>query len=312
MDLNSIATFNELVRSGSIRQAAEGLNTSPTAVARQLDKLEHAFGIALVERGPRGIRLTQAGEILAERARLITQEMTAAGRLIDDLRGLGRGSVSLHLPGVAASSLLAPALAEFSRLNPHIEIEANVTSAPAAFEAAASGHSEIAVTMFAPPDPRLEVLLRLPIRYDPVMSPMHPLAACREIALADLLCHPLTLPDRSYGLRRAFDVRMRAAGIAPRAVAFTTASLELQKELALRGAAVMILPRSTVLREIEAATLVQRPFRTQDRIETDLELCRSLVTQQSLTARQLSDFLVARLAAPAATSPPSGSCGTLT
>ncbi|WP_372803015.1 helix-turn-helix domain-containing protein, partial [Paracoccus seriniphilus] len=65
MKIEAIDIFNELVRSGSIRQAAEGLNTSPTAVVRQLDKLEHSFGTPLVERTPRGIRLTAAGEVLA-------------------------------------------------------------------------------------------------------------------------------------------------------------------------------------------------------------------------------------------------------
>ncbi|MFH5775448.1 LysR family transcriptional regulator [Paracoccus sp. NGMCC 1.201697] len=295
MDLNSIATFNELVRSGSIRQAAEGLNTSPTAVVRQLDKLEHAFGTALVERSPRGIRLTAAGEVLAERARLVAREMTAARRQIDDLRGLKRGSVSLHLPGVAASSMLAPALAEFSALHPHIQIEITVTSAAAAFEAAATGASEIAVAMFMPPDPRVEVLLRLPMRHEPVMASTHPLSACEMVTLEDLLHHPLTLPDRAFGVRRAFDARVRAAGLDAPEIAFTTSSLELQKELACRGAAVMILPRQTVAREILAGLLVLRPFCARDRIETNLELCRPLGHHQSAAARQLSDFLVDHL-----------------
>ncbi|HWL57297.1 MAG TPA: LysR family transcriptional regulator [Paracoccus sp. (in: a-proteobacteria)] len=292
MDLNSIATFNELVRSGSIRQAAEGLNTSPTAVVRQLDKLEHAFGTALVERSPRGIRLTAAGEVLAERARLVAREMATARRAIDDLRGLKRGSVSLHVPGVAASSMLAPALAGFSSRYPHIQIEVTVTSAAAAIEAAATGASEIAVAMFTPPDPRIEVLLRVPMRHDPVMAPGHPLAALDEVSLEDLLHHPLALPDRAFGVRRALDARIRARGLAAPEVAFTTASLELQKELACRGAAVMILPRQTVAREIGTGFLTQRPFCARDRIETYLELCRPVAHHQSRAARELSDFLV--------------------
>ncbi|MFT4011873.1 MAG: LysR family transcriptional regulator [Paracoccus sp. (in: a-proteobacteria)] len=294
MDLQSIATFNELVRSGSIRQAAEGLNCSPTAVVRQLDKLEHAFGTPLVERGPRGIRLTAAGEVLAERARLVAREMLAARRLIDDLRGLKRGAVTLHVPGVAASAMLAPALAEFSLVHPQIRLEVVVTSAQGALDAAASGASEIALTMFTPPDPRIEVLLRLPVRHEPVMAPDHPLAALSEIALDDLLPHPLALPDRSYGLRRAFDARLRAAGTGPLRQTFTTASLELQKELACRGAAVLILPRQTVARELAAGTLLLRPFQRRDRIETHLELGRA-GHLQSAAARRLSEFLARHL-----------------
>ncbi|MDS9467719.1 LysR family transcriptional regulator [Paracoccus sp. MBLB3053] len=295
MDLLSIATFNELVRAGSIRQAAETLNTSPTSVSRQLDKLEHAFGAVLVERGPRGIRLTSAGEVLAERAQKISRELLVARRLIDDLRGLKRGTVSLHVPGVAASSMLAPALAEFSRLHPHIQIEVTVTSATAALEAAATGASEIAVTMFTPPDPRIEVLLRLPMRHEPVMAPQHPLAALTEVTLEQLLQHPVAIPDRTYGVRRAFDARLQAAGLEPPHFAFVSASLELQKELACRGSAVMILPRQTVAREIEGGFLTLRRFCARDRIETHLELCRPLAHHQSAAASLLTDFLVDHL-----------------
>jgi DNA-binding transcriptional LysR family regulator len=59
-----IRYFDEVARQGSIRKAADRLNVAPSAVNRQILKLEDELGAPLFERLPRGLRLTAAGEIL--------------------------------------------------------------------------------------------------------------------------------------------------------------------------------------------------------------------------------------------------------
>ncbi|NIZ03567.1 LysR family transcriptional regulator [Thalassospira lucentensis] len=291
VEIQSLTVFNELMRCGSIRQAADALNVSPTAIARQLDKLEHLFGTALVERNPRGIRLTAAGEVLAERSLSIARDLNEVEQIIDDLRGLQRGAVSLYVNGAASSAILAPALAEFSQRYPAITIEVTVTSAQAALDAVANGLTDLSVTMFSTADSRIETRFRAPIRHEAILSPDHPLAQCDEIALVDLVEHPLALPDRTFGVRRAFDARLRDAGLQCGESTFTTSSLELQKELARRGTAVLILPEMTVKREIDQGSLVMRPLASASRIETHLEMNRVVAGQRSFAARRLSDFL---------------------
>lgn len=291
VEIQSLSVFNELVRCGSIRQAADALNVSPTAIARQLDKLEYLFGADLVERNPRGIRLTAAGEVLAERSLSIARELSEVEQIIDDLRGLQRGSVSLYVNGAASSAILAPALAEFSERYPAITIEVTVTSAQAALDAVVNGITDLSVTMFATPESRTETRFRAPIRHEAIMSPNHPLAECDEITLHALIEYPLALPDQSFGVRRAFDARLRAAGIMHSESTFTTSSLELQKELARRETAVLILPEMTVKRELDAGSLVMRPLVATSRIETHIEMNRGVAGQRSFAARRMSDFL---------------------
>ncbi len=290
MDLESLRVFRELARSGSMRSAAEALGISPTAVARHLDRIEHRFGTPLVERTRRGVRLTAAGEVLMARGERIAAEIAVADRMIGDLKGIRRGQVSLHINGAASSAISAPALAEFSARYPGIEVEVSVTSVEAAQEAAATGITDFAVTMFARQDARIVTRLRVPLQHEAVMAPNHPLALRHELTLGDLADHPLALPGTDFGLRRAFDARIRGAGLPPVAPTFTTASLELQKELARRGAAILILPAMTVARDVAAGDLVTRPFRTADRIGTLLELSHGTGRPLSLAARQLLDF----------------------
>ncbi|WP_273688621.1 LysR family transcriptional regulator [Ketogulonicigenium vulgare] len=295
MDIDAIDLFNELARSGSIRQTAEVMGMSPTAVVRQIDKLEHEFGATLLERTPRGVRLTAAGEVLVAGSREISRELRVMQQRIDDLKGLRRGNVSVHVNGAALSSILAPALYEFSHKYPTISVEVSVTSAQGALDAVAGGVTDLAMTMFAPIDRRIVNRFKMAVRHEPIMAPDHPLAVRDVIGIDDIMGHRLALPDRNFGVRRAFDARLRAHGIDARETGFTTSSLELQKELAMRGAAVLILPQMAVQREIDDGRLVARPFQPKDRIETLLELSHSVSRHQSLAARRLLEFIEAFL-----------------
>lgn len=291
MQLHAITYFNELVRSRSIRQAAETLGVSPTAISRQLENLEYYFGAPLVERGARGIMLTAAGELLAARSRSMMRDLENTRQVIDDLRGLKRGNVSIHVNGAAINAILAPALAAFYVQYPAITIDVTVSSAQEAMNAVTSGNTDMAVTMFSPPESQMDVRFKLRVYHEPVMAPDHPLAALTAISLADIRNHPIAMPDRSFGIRRTFDHNQRSAGLDPLSIAFTTSSLELQKELARHRAAVLILPAMTVIREIHSGELTVRPFVKSAEIATDLQLGRAKTTAPSFAAARLADFL---------------------
>ncbi|AEF56397.1 LysR family transcriptional regulator [Marinomonas posidonica] len=291
MQLQAITYFNELVRSRSIRQAAETLGVSPTAISRQLENLEHYFGAPLVMRGARGIILTAAGEVLAARSRSMMRDLENARQVIDDLRGLKRGNVSIHINGAAINAILAPALAEFYKLYPAVSIEVTVSSAQEAINAVINGNTDMAVTMFSPSEQQIDVRFKLNIHHNVVMAFDHPLAQLNNIPLELIRKYPMAMPDRSFGIRRTFDQRQRNAGFEPIEAAFTTSSLELQKELACHRTAVVILPAMSVIREIRSGELVVRPFEQQFEITTDLQLGRAKTTAPSFAAAKLADFL---------------------
>ncbi|MBU0801543.1 MAG: LysR family transcriptional regulator [Alphaproteobacteria bacterium] len=291
MQLHAITYFNELVRSRSIRQAAETLGVSPTAISRQLENLEYYFGAPLVIRGARGIILTAAGEALAARSKSMMRDLENAKQVIDDLRGLKRGNVSIYINGAAINAILAPALAEFYTLYPAVSIEVKVSSAQEAINAVINGNTDIAVTMFSLPDQQMDVRFKLNVLHEVVMAPEHPLAQLSEISLQAIRQHPIAMPDSSFGIRRTFDQHQRTARLDPIEVAFTTSSLELQKELARHRAAVLILPTMSVTREIRSGELVVRPFEKQYEIASDLQLGRARTSAPSFAAARLADFL---------------------
>jgi DNA-binding transcriptional LysR family regulator len=290
MQIRALIYFDELVRTNSMRQAAENLNVAPTAISRQIENLEYYFGTQLVERSARGIKLTAAGELLAERAGRTLRELDHVHQLIEDLKGLQRGTVSIYANGASVANILAPALAEFILRYPRLRFEVTITSARGAIEAVKNAEADVAVTLFAPPLSGIQVRLRSELIYDVIAASSHPLAAAKEITLAEIAAHALVVPDRSFGARQAFDALFEQEGLALDPV-FETGSLEMQKELVLRGAAITMLPALTVQREIEARQLVARPVAGGKGVRTPVELCVAPDRQLSFTAGKLLDFI---------------------
>jgi len=290
MQLRALMYFDELVRTNSMRAAAENLNVAATAVSRQIENLEHYFGTPLVERSNRGIKLTAAGELLAARAGKTLRELEHVHQLIDDLQGLQRGRVVIYANGAVVANLLAPVLAEFSLRYPKLRFEVAITSAREAVEALAAAEADLVVTLFAPKISGVKVRVRSELTYDVIMAADHPAAGAKELGLRDLVQMPLALPDKSFSARQAFEDVFAKDSLTLDPV-FVTGSLEMLKELVLRRAAVTLLPALAVRREIEAGQLAAVPVVSGRAVRTPIDLCVAPDRQLSFAAGKLVDFI---------------------
>ncbi|SIQ12813.1 transcriptional regulator, LysR family [Rhizobium sp. RU35A] len=290
MQLRALMYFDELVRTNSMRAAAENLNVAPTAVSRQIENLEHYFGTPLVERSNRGIKLTAAGELLAARAGRTFRELEHVHQLIDDLQGLQRGRVVIYANGATVANLLAPVLAQFSLRYPKLRFEVMITSARQAIEALAAAEADLVVTLFAPKMPGVKVRLRSEITYDLVTWATHPAAERTEITLKEIAALPLALPDKSFGARQAFEEQFGRIGVELDPV-FVTGSLEMLKELVLQQAAVTLLPALAVQREVQSGLMAAIPIAAGKGVRTAIDLCVAPDRQLSFAAGKLVDFI---------------------
>ncbi|MDO1584276.1 LysR family transcriptional regulator [Rhizobium oryzicola] len=292
MQLRALMYFDELVRTNSMRAAAENLNVAPTAISRQIENLEHYFGAPLVERSNRGIKLTAAGELLAARAGKTLRELEHVQQLIDDLEGLKRGKVVIYANGATVANLLAPVLAQFSLKYPKLRFEVAITSARQAIDALANAEADLVVTLFAPKMPGVKVRLRSEITYDLIVAASHSAAALKEISVKEIADLPLALPDKNFGARQAFEEQFAREKLELDPV-FVTGSLEMLKELVLREAAVTFLPALTVQREVELGLLAAVPIAGGKGVHTAIELCVAPDRQLSFAAARLVDFIEA-------------------
>lgn len=101
---DDIKLFLALAQSSSTRQAAERAGVNASTISRKLALLERRLGARLVERHPDGLRLTQAGNDVAEVAAQMNEFVRTMARRVAGADRKLVGSVSVSVPEIAAAS----------------------------------------------------------------------------------------------------------------------------------------------------------------------------------------------------------------
>ena len=117
------AALLALVREGSFVAAGRTLGRHPTIVSKRIAALERRLGVRLLERTTRRVRLTDAGEQLAERVRRATDALLEAEQEASAGGSEMRGRLRLAFPAAMGRRWLAPAIPDFARRYPGLDIE---------------------------------------------------------------------------------------------------------------------------------------------------------------------------------------------
>ena len=108
--------------------------------------------------------------------------------------------------------------------------------------------------------------------------------------MADLVSLPLALPDQSFAARQAIDEAAARAGLELDPV-FVTGSLEMLKELVQGSAAITLLPKLAVLRDIEQGEMHAVPFVSAQQVKTEIDLCVAPDRPLSIAAETFARFI---------------------
>lgn len=151
-DLQSMRIVRTIADTGSITAAAAALGFSQPAISQHLHRLETRLDIAIVERVGRGVRLTEAGRVLARHAPAVTLAFDAAAEELAQLRGLRTGVVRL-VAFPSASPVLVPRLiAALAASHPGLSLTYREAEPPEAVEAIREDRADIALTFSYPGD----------------------------------------------------------------------------------------------------------------------------------------------------------------
>jgi DNA-binding transcriptional LysR family regulator len=122
-DLQRLRILRELAERRTLAAVADALGYSPSAISQQLAVLEREAGTALLQRAGRGVRLTDAGRVLADHADLLLAAAEAARVDVAALSGDVRGTVRAGGLQSALRHLLIPTLAGLLPEHPGIQLE---------------------------------------------------------------------------------------------------------------------------------------------------------------------------------------------
>ena len=250
--------LDEIVRTGSIRQASLRLNVAASAINRQLIALEEELGGQLFERMPRGLRLTAMGEILLAHVRETMTSYERATSRIAQLKGLLQGKIVIGTMGGLAAGLLADAILGFRAKYPWVRLVVRVLARDALIAAVLEGEVDLGLAYDMDRSPRLHIVARSEQQIGAVVAPGHPLALKPAVRFADCLNYPLVIGEQTMSLRRATDLLVPAnVDLRP---AVETSSIDLMKRVARIKPHVAILNLADVRMDLEEGALCFVPL----------------------------------------------------
>jgi DNA-binding transcriptional LysR family regulator len=228
LTLGQLRTFLAVAATGSVRAAAEQLVVTQPAVSSALAAVRDQVGVPLVARDGRGLRLTPAGEALAERARsalAMLDEAVAAARGEADPH---RGRLRLASVTTAGEHLAPPLLASFLADHPEVTVSLEVGNRRRVADLLA--HHEVDLAIGGRPPPGAETLAVRPNRLMVVSAPGAPLSgvahrpgsaarnarSVRDVDRAELAAATWLLREPGSGTRATAEALLEELGITPR------------------------------------------------------------------------------------------------
>src|SRR2546421_2307328 len=156
-DTTRMRLLVDIERQGSVAGAAAAIGIGQPSASQHLRLLEAAAGQRLVERGGRGSRLTEAGQILAARAAQALSSLGAAEEELDALTGLQTGTIHLGASTAPGVYLLPDTLGCFRRSYPAVNVEVEVAASQEILQRLLSGRVQLALVGANEADHRIEL-----------------------------------------------------------------------------------------------------------------------------------------------------------
>jgi LysR family transcriptional regulator, low CO2-responsive transcriptional regulator len=217
LTLGQLRTFLAVASTGSVRAAAEQLVVTQPAVSSALAAVRQQVGVALVVRDGRGLRLTPAGEALAERARAalaLLDEAVAAARGEADPE---RGRLRLAAVTTAGEHLAPPLLATFLDAHPGAAVSLEVGNRRRMADLLS--HHEVDLAIGGRPPPGAQTVAVKPNRLLVVSSPTRAPGrrrTARTVTTEHLEAATWLLREPGSGTRATAEAFLEAVGISPR------------------------------------------------------------------------------------------------
>lgn len=259
MHARLLSYVDEVARQGSIRGAADKLNVAASAISRQIKALETDLGMPLFHRNTRSLTLTAAGEIVLVHIRDTLRDMNRTRALLEDLKGLRRGEVTVAMMSGLAANIVPRVVMQFRHTNPWVNIRLQLMNTPDEMLAAVqSGDVDLALGFDFPHRTGVRPLAVALAQLGAVVGANHPLAGRASVRLAECFEHTLVLADDSTVIRPHLNQIFDHLGLTTRTV-IETNSIEVMRHLALMGGAVTFLTAFDIETEAQAGRLAWVP-----------------------------------------------------
>jgi DNA-binding transcriptional LysR family regulator len=297
LDDRRVRYLYEAVLTGSVRAAADKLDLNPSVVSRQIAQLELELAVTLIERHGRGVKATDAGQVLVDYYRQRASDQDDVLAKLQNIRGLSEGHVELVLGEGFVSDLMGQPLQDFWRRYPGLTVTMNLAGTNDVLRLVAEDIAHIGLVYNPPETPgiRSRAAVRQPMCA--IVAPGHALAqAGRLPTLAQLAAYPVALMHGAYGTRQIVQLAEQMDKVRLN-IKLATNSISVIKHFIRADLGVSLLPAFAVSQEIAANELVAVPIEQPLLAKVDAHIVTRLGRQLSPAANQLLLQLMATMQA---------------
>jgi DNA-binding transcriptional LysR family regulator len=286
-----LATFHAVARLGSVSAAADEMHLTQPAVSLQIAALEESARAPLLQRTGRGVRLTEAGELLDGYARRILDLWREAGEEMATLHGVFSGTLRVGAI-TTAEYLLPPMLVTFAGEHPQVKVKLQVGNRDEIVRMLAGQEIDLAIMGRPPAELKTEsvAFAKHPMAF--LAAPTHALMRGPRPTLAMLSEQRMLVRERGSGTRATIERLFKDAGL-PLRIGSELSSNEAIKHMCAAGFGVAFLSLHTCVLELNAGVLALLPM-ADNPIERDWYVMHLASHQLPQVALAFEQFLVER------------------
>jgi DNA-binding transcriptional LysR family regulator len=265
LSVTRLRVLKEVAYRGSFSAAAQALSYTQSAISQQIAALEAEAGMALLERHPRGVSLTAAGQTLVSHADGILARLDAADAALSAIAGLRGGRLRMASFPTAGATLMPLAIATFRSSYPEVELTLAEGEPEEIVPRLRAGELDLALLFEFAGEALLQPdMERLELIEDPMYLALprdHPLAGRRRLRLEDLKDQSWVQTSLASPCARHVVRSCHAAGFEP-VVSFESDDYQTVQGLVAAGVGVALIPElalSVVREDIVIRALSPRP-----------------------------------------------------
>jgi|SRR5215217_225948 len=250
LDVKQLRVLKAVAEHGSFSAAADALSYTQPAISQQIAALEKQANATLVDRGSRGVSLTDAGRALVDHADVVLSRLAAAEAELEAIAGARGGRVRLSSFPTAGASLLPPAVALFAHRHPEVDLSFEEKEPEEAVQMLRAAELEVAIVfeyrnLSQPEFDRLYEGIELRhLIDDPMYIAMprdNPLARKPRVRLQDFADEVWIQNDTRGPCGRLHLAACSSAGFEPR-IAYQSDDYNVVQGLIAAGVGVSLLP----------------------------------------------------------------------
>ncbi len=220
IELKQLEYFLAVAENLSFTKAAEEIHVAQPAISQQIKQLERDLGISLFHRNNKRVNLTEAGQLFRKKSLEVLEHVDAAIKVIEELRGLERGTVSIGMSSTMATVLMSDLVKEFQTQFPHIKIKISESITSESLHRVKDSELDIAIVSLPIPqneENNLQAISLYEEELEAIVPFNHPLAKenIESINLIELNKYQWILANNSNTLRRLINECCEEKGFCP-------------------------------------------------------------------------------------------------